>query len=240
VIAALQNTGPGAAPITLSVVDAAGNNSRILDVATPTNLRFVHASPNAPPLTVITNGNFTTPLVPSLAFENFTPYVSLTAAPIDVAVTPASNTSDVLIHEALNGEAGTVHSIYAIGDLANVQALVTRDDDRRLATQAKLRIIHAAPSAGPVDIYLAAPGSSIASLAPTYPSVPFGADTEFVSYAAGAYDITITPAGSKTAAIGPLAVTLADKSVYTAVARDAPGGGAPLGLILLDDFAANP
>ncbi len=240
VIAALQNTGPGAAPITLGVVDAAGNNSRILDVATPTNLRFVNASPNAPPLSVITNGNASTPLVPSLAFESFTPYVSLTAAPIDVAVTPASTTSDELIHQTLNGAAGSVHSFYAVGDLASIEALVTRDDDRRLATQAKLRIIHAAPSAGLVDIYLTAPGASLAALSPTYPAVPFGADTEFVSYAAGSYDVTITAAGSKTAAIGPLAVTLANKGLYTAVARDAPGGGAPLGVLLLDDFAATP
>jgi hypothetical protein len=80
-------------------------------------------------------------------------------------------------------------------------------------------------------------GTSIASIAPTYANVSFLGDTEFVSYAAGAYTLTITPAGSKTPVIGPLSVTLANAGIYTAVARDAPGGGAPYGLILLDDFA---
>ncbi len=65
-------------------------------------------------------------------------------------------------------------------------------------------------------------------------------DTGFVSYAAGSYALTITPAGSKTPAIGPLTVELANAGIYTAVARDAAGGGSPLGLILLDDFAATP
>lgn len=32
------------------------------------------------------------------------------------------------------------------------------------------------------------------------------------------------------------ALTLADGGIYTAIARDAEGGGTPLGAILLDDF----
>jgi hypothetical protein len=240
VISALQNEGPGTAPITLGVVDALGNSSRILDVATPANVRAVHASPNAPPVSVIVNGNVATPLVPSLAYEAFTPYVSLTAGNVNVEITPASNTASVLINQTLNLEPGTVHSIYAVGDLATLQTLVTKDRDRRYATQAKLRIIHGSPSAGLVDVYLTPPGTSIASVTPTYPAVPFLTDTGFVSYAAGSYQLTITPAGSKTPAIGPTTVELANAGIYTAVARDAAGGGSPLGLILLDDFAAKP
>jgi hypothetical protein len=137
----------------------------------------------------------------------------------------------------VNLAAGTIHSIYAVGDLANLQIYVTADHDRRYATQAKVRVIHGSPSAGPVDVYLTPSGTSIASIAPTYANVSFLGDTEFVSYAAGAYTLTITPAGSKTPVIGPLSVTLANAGIYTAVARDAPGGGAPYGLILLDDFA---
>lgn len=238
VIAAQQNTGPGSAPIFLSSVDALGNNSRILDVGTPSNLRVVHDSPDAPPVSVVTNGNTTTPLVPSLAYEAFTPYVSLTPGTFDIEVTPASNTAEVLINQTVELAAGAIHTVYAVGDLANIQPLITYDDDRRLATQAKLRIIHGAPSAGPVDIYLTAPGAMLASTPPTYGAVSFPADTGFVSYAAGSYELTVTAAGSKTPVIGPLSVSLSNKGIYTAVARDAAGGGAPYGLILLDDFAA--
>jgi hypothetical protein len=240
VISALQNEGPGTAPIILGVVDALGNSSRLLDVGTPTNVRVVHDSPDAPPVSVIVNGNVTAPLVPSLAYEAFTPYVSLTGGSINVEITPASNTGSVLINQTLNLEPGTVHSIYAVGDLASLQTLVTRDHDRRYATQAKLRVIHGSPSAGLVDVYLTPPGTSIASVTPTYQAVPFLADTGFVSYAAGTYQLTITPAGGKTPAIGPLTVELSNAGIYTAVARDAAGGGTPLGVILLDDFAPAP
>jgi len=240
VISAVQNTGPGTAPVVLSVVDAYGNNSSIFNVGTPANVRVVHDSPNAPPVAVILDGNVTPPLVPTLAYPDFTPYVSLTPGVHDVEVTPASNTADALINQSVNLNEGGIYSVYAIGDLAEIGPLITYDDDRRLATQAKLRIIHGSPSAGPVDVYLTTAGANIATLSPTYPGLEFADDTNFVSYAAGTYELTITPAGSKTAAIGPLSVTLKDTGIYTAVARDAPGGGAPFGLILLDDFVPSP
>jgi len=44
------------------------------------------------------------------------------------------------------------------------------------------------------------------------------------------------PTGTKTPAIGPAAISVAGGGIYTAIARDAAGGGAPLGLILIDDF----
>jgi hypothetical protein len=61
-----------------------------------------------------------------------------------------------------------------------------------------------------------------------------------VSYAAGTYDLSVTPAGSQTPSIGPTSVSLTNSGVYTAVLRDAAGGGAPPGIIYLDDFDGAP
>jgi len=235
-LAALQNTGPGAASIIVSVVDAIGDNVRIYDVNTPATLRVIHDSPDAPPLSVIANSNTATPLVPTLSYPTFTAYQALVPGLTNVAITPAGNPGDMLVDQQLDLDAGSVHSVYAIGPLASIKSLVTRDYNRRYATQAKLRIIQGSPAAGAVDVYLTAPGAGIATANPTYAEIPFGADTGFVSYASGSYDLTITAAGSKTPAIGPTTVSFSNSGIYTAVARDAPGGGTPLGLILLDDF----
>ena len=237
VIAAVTNTGPGSAPIRLAVFDAFGNNERLVDASTPAEVRVVHASPNAPAIAVVANGNTAAPLVPTLSFPDFTPYFSVTPGSYALAIAPASNPAGTLLTVSHDFNAGTVHSVYAIGTTSALSSLVTWDDNRRYATQARLRIVHAAPSAGLVDVYLTAHGAGIASAVPTYAAVPFGVDSELDSYAAGSYDVTITTAGSKTVLLGPANVTLANKGLYTAVARDAPGGGAPLGLILLDDFA---
>ncbi len=61
------------------------------------------------------------------------------------------------------------------------------------------------------------------------------AETGYVSLKPGSYVVTVTPAGSKTAAIGPVQLELNGNKIYTAVARDGVAGEAP-GLILLDDF----
>jgi hypothetical protein len=57
-----------------------------------------------------------------------------------------------------------------------------------------------------------------------------------VNLAAGTYEVSVTPTASKTAAIGPVSITLENGGVYTVAARDAAGGGTPLSVIPLDDL----
>ena len=237
VISVLQNVGPGPASLELGLVDAFGNEETLFDVSSPANLRVVNASPDAPPLSVISNGNTASPLVPSLAFESFTPYISLTPGSYTFTVTPASNTAQVLSTQALTLNGGSEQTIYALGMYASLATETTYDDRRRVATAAKLRIIQASPGAAFVDVYLTAPGAGIASSAPTFVYIPLGGDTGFEQFAAGSYDLTVTTAGTQTVLIGPTTVTITNTGVYTVVARDAPGGGSPYGVILMDDFA---
>ncbi|HXN09734.1 MAG TPA: DUF4397 domain-containing protein [Steroidobacteraceae bacterium] len=239
VIAAVQNTGPGSAPITLSVTDAYGDTGQIVDRNTPASLRVIHDVPDAQPINVLATDQSTsaaTMVGPTLSYGTFTPYQPLAPDAYGIAFTLASNASDILVSRNLRLDGGSVHSVYAIGKLAAINTLVTRDDDRRYATQARLRILHGSPSAGPLDVYLTAPGAGIASANPTYAGLPFGTDTGFVSYVAASYDLTVTAAGSKTPLIGPTPVTLNNAGLYTAVARDPQSGGTQPGLILLDDL----
>ncbi len=237
-VVAEQNTGPGSAPITLAVTDAAGNNSQILDVGTPATVRVIHDVADAPAVNVYANSSFDSPVVSSLAFSHFTNYLSLPPTFLQsVQVTPASNSSVVVIDTPLTLAAGRQYSVYAVGTLATIEPLVTTDDRRRLATQAKIRVVHGSPTAGDVDVYLTAPNAGIATATPVLTSVKFKDFTGFLSLAAGSYDVTVTSAGTQTAVIGPATIRVANRGIYTAVARDAVDGGAPIGLILLDDFA---
>lgn len=234
-VAAVANTGAGDAPISLALLDGTGP-SEILDTDTVANLRVVHGSPDAPAVDIVVNDGFAAPLIEDLAFGEATGFVGVPPADYNVKVTPADNAGVIVIDADLTLEAGLSYSVIAADVLATIDALVLADDPRPVATEAKVRIIHGSPAAGNVDIYVTAVGADITTVDPAFTDIPFKANTGFTSLAAGDYDVTVTPTGTTDAAIGPATISIADGGVYTAIARDATGGGAPLGLILLDDF----
>ncbi|MEL6367939.1 MAG: DUF4397 domain-containing protein, partial [Pseudomonadota bacterium] len=173
---------------------------------------------------------------PGLAFPDFTDFVSVAPGTYNVKVTPAGDAGTIVIDTDLNLTVGSESSVYATDLLASIAPQVLADDRRSVATQAQVRILHGSPAAGAVDIFVTAPGTDITTVTPNFADVEFGDETGYVQLAAGTYTVTVTPTGTTTAAIGPIDITIDAGGIYTAVARDAAGGGAPLGLILLDDF----
>lgn len=238
-LSAVNNTadsgtaGTQASPISLAVLTGSGA-AEILDTATQASLRVVHASADAPNVDVIADD--TVMLVSNLPFPEATPFLAVDPATYNVKVTAAGNPGAIVIDTDLTLDAGAAYDVLAVNELAAIEPLVLTDDYRPVITEAKVRIVHASPTAQDVDIYITAQGAGIDDVEPTLAAVPFKANTGFLSLAAGAYDVTVTPAGSKTPAIGPAAIAVNAGGIYTAIARDAVGGGTPLGLILLDDF----
>ncbi len=234
-VAAVPNTGAGASPVSLALLTGAGS-AVILDAATPASLRAFHASPDAPAVDIVVDDNFAAPLVEDFEFTAIAGYVEVPGADYNVKVTVANDPGVIAIDADLTLDAGQYYDVLAIGPLASIAPLVLNDDPRPVGTYAKVRIVHASPTAADVDIYVAAPGTDISTISPAFSTVPFAASTGYVNLAAGDYEVTVTPAGTTTPAIGPAPFTFADGDVFTVVARDEVGGGTPLNVIVTSDL----
>lgn len=237
VITAVANTqiGKGYAPIQLVVLD--GTTSFVIsDKNTPASVRVIHDSPDAPGVDIIVNNNFNKPLVEDLIYPDFTPYVNVASGTYNIKVAVA-DTQNAVIDANLTFEKGSMQSVYAVNEVSKIEPLILNDDNRSVATEAKVRLVHGSPTAGSVDIYVTAPDANITGIEPAFSGVQFKEETGYVSLDEGDYRVRLTPTGSKDAVIDTNTISLNAGGVYTAIARDATDDETePFGLILLDDF----
>lgn len=195
-------------------------------------VRVVHASPDAPNVDVLVDDAVVLTNVP---FRTASAYLPVDGGSRNLQVR-ATGTSLVVIDADAPLTAGASYTVLATGPVASIAPLVLEDDlTAPAAGNVKLRLVHASPTAGAVDIYVTAPAADLASATPTLSDVAFREYSPYLSVPAGTYRVRITPAGSKTVAIDVNNVTLAAGQIRTAIAVDAVGGGPPLGAILLAD-----
>ena len=241
IVSAVTNTKSGSSPVMLQVADGSGA-SIVTDINAGADVRIVHSSADAPTVDFVADGDMPATLA-TLSFGQFTDYLNVADGDYLIDVIVNGTTTVALNDIPLSLAQGEIYSVYAIGSAGDgsLTAGVLTPDTRRIATEAKLQAVHASPTAGDVDIYVTAT-DDITSATPAFTAVPFTtengpASTGYVSLMPGDYYVTITPTGTKDAAIGPELVTLEGNGIYTAVAVDAVGGGVPLNVIAMDDFA---
>jgi hypothetical protein len=196
-------------------------------------VRVVHASPDAPNVDVLIDGAAVLTDVP---FGAASAYLPVEAGDRELQVR-AAGTSTVVIDDGQYLDDGSDYTVIASGLVAGISALALADDNSAPAAgQIKLRVVHGAPSAPAVDVYVTAPGADLNAATPTLTSVPFRAASDYLEVPAGNYQIRVTVAGTKMVAIDTGTLTLSAGQVRTAIALDAPGGGAPFSALLLADL----
>jgi hypothetical protein len=234
VVAALPNTSGTAlnSPITLIALTGQGS-LEIPDANNPTGLRVGHLSPDTGAVDILVNGG---EYLGDVEFPAVTGIVPLPADTYQVTITAANNPGAIAFGPAdLPLDAGTWYSVFATDFNANLAVEILTDDARPVVLFAKVRIFHASPTAQDVDIYVVAPGTDINDVDPTLSNIPFQANTGYLALPEGDYEVTVTPTGTKTAAIGPAPISIANGGVYTAIARDPLPEAAEFGLIVLED-----
>jgi len=249
-VAAIDNTVYGDAPVSLLIVNG-DVTTEILNAGTGAGIRAVHNSSDVGNVDIYVNAepDGSSAAVNDLAFGETVPtfpitgeYVQLATGENRVAVTGTGGTA-AAIDETLNLAAGDLRTIIAAGSVGGeIEALVFPDDNRGVATAAKLRVIHGAVEAQVVDVYLvpaADAGEGVGNAEPALPNFAYGTSSGYLNVAAGGYVVFITDTdGNELFQSGTL--TLETGGVYTAVARLNKDSGSVATITAMDDFVVPP
>jgi hypothetical protein len=134
----------------------------------------------------------------------------------------------------------TVYSTGGAGASAIAPFITTDTNTTPAAGQVRVRVVHLAPSAGNVDVFVTAVNADLAAATPTLTNVPLRASA-YLSVPAGTYQVRVVPAGTAAAsraanvAINLASVALPANGARTIIAADNATGGAPFRFIALVD-----
>lgn len=207
-------------------------------MATPmTSVRVVHASPDAPSVDVTANG---ASVVQNAPFKAGTAFAKVPAGVVNLKVNAAGTTTTV-INASPTLIANKFYTVMAVNNLSAIEPLVIEDDGTAPTTgQVKVRVVHAAPKVGAVDVYVTAPNADLAVTTPTLANVPFKGFSSALQVPAATYQVRITGTGSKAAVFDSGTVPLAAGSDLVLAAVQQDGLGSPVSLLGLTTDAIKP
>ena len=146
-------------------------------------VRIVHASPAAGDVDVFVDGD---QKLSDFAFGTVTDYIPLASGSHQIQVAPAGKGSAAaVITENLSLKAGTAYTVAALGTRASGFSLKAFVDTYLVSDgQAKVRVYHLSPNAGPVDV--AVDGKTVIRDL-TYPNA-----SDYLTVASGSYTFKVT------------------------------------------------
>jgi hypothetical protein len=171
-----------------------------------THLRILHASPDAPNVDVLVDNALT---LSNVAYPTASNYLTISAGAHNIKINVAGTSTTVISVSPTLARDGYYTAI-AANFVASIEPLLATDDSSAPpAGQVRLRVVHAAPDAGPVDI--------LVNNQVVLSNVPFAAISSYLSVPAGTYDVKVNAAGTAVTAIQTTITAVAGNN-YTAVA----------------------
>jgi len=186
----------------------------VTGVTDPT-VRIVHASPDAPAVDVLVDGQ---PVAQNIAFGSATEYVPLAPGDHQVQVVPTGG-GDPVIDQTVTLEGGMTYILAAVGTADNLQLQANQvNTDAMGVGQARLRVHHAVPDAPAVDVGIAGTDQPLAG------GIGFGTAADYQEIAPGTYDLDVRATDTQEVLATAPAVRLEPGQAYDIFALGQPGG----------------
>jgi hypothetical protein len=165
-----------------------------------------------------------------LLFGELSPYIDNETDSIIFTATPADDETVALYTLATTLENNRYQRLTITGLAADISGILATEERRPIATEARLSILHAAPSAPLVDIYILGSGQNLEDANPSGNDiVPLS--TGRFGLVPDTYAISITDSASKTIIAGPVTIEATPNTFINLVALDADGGGTPIQMV---------
>ena len=194
-------------------------------------VRVVHAIGNGPAIDALIDGQALAGHT-NVAFKANPAYVNVATGTRDFVLRQTGTQTAVLTANDQAVASGVGYSLVALGRAGATGALApafryVTDAATPAQGKATLRLLHASPAAGNVDIYITAPNADLAAEEPDFSNVAFNAAPSTASLDAGTYRVRLTTTGTKTVKIDrtDIALTAGQRWLGIAVGDDAPGTG---------------
>ncbi|MFC7080431.1 DUF4397 domain-containing protein [Halorussus caseinilyticus] len=153
-------------------------------------VRVAHMSPDAPAVNVQVDGETA---VEDLEYSDVTEYLDLSAGDHDVTIVTAENETAVFEGQ-VSVEANEKYTVMAAGEVSEnateeFQVTVLSDaTEAPTGNQSSVRLVHASPDAGPVDVTFQQSGDAVAD------NATFGNATDYTTVEDGVYTFEVRPA----------------------------------------------
>lgn len=169
------------------------------------NLRLVAGVPDAPSVNILIDGSS---VAGPLTYTNATGYLSVKPGSRHIEAVPL-NSSSAIFDQTISITANGHQTFLVTGSAASTRPVLLTDGGTTSTSGfGNVRVVNAASSMGPADVYLVVAGSGIAQKTPTQASLAVDQSTGYQLAAIGDYQVFLTAPGTTNSYLttGPLAL----------------------------------
>ena len=168
-----------------------------------------------------------------LLFGDISAYLPSDAGNVIFTATDANNLESPIYTESLTLVDNQYHMLAITGLGDELDGAIADEETRPVKTLSSLAILHAAPSTPLLDVYVLPSSTSISDSDPTGNNIVPLLTGQFGLFP-DTFTISVTESSSETVIGGPLTIDAAPYSLLKVVLLDAPGGGEPIQVVLVD------
>jgi len=191
-----------------------------------TAVRFLHASPDAPNVSIFVDGR---KVASDVEFQGVSPYLPLAPGPHRVQVFPFGVSTAPIIDTTLDVKKNTHYTVVAAGYAREIQPLVVRDAPRGAKPGfARLKVVHLSPNAPAVDVTL--PNGKVLLGHLTFREV-----SQYLQVTPGVRDLQVRSAGQQNVVLDLKATRFDPNVTYTVYVTGNVNGEPALAPLLLPE-----